>query len=72
MNWMLIPGVLLYFLIGWWLAEACSEGNTDVKLLVLITWPIIIGFYILVLALFMFLALIHILIKLFTGFEEDE
>lgn len=72
MNWMFVPGILLYFLIGWFLADACSEGKDDVKMLVFITWPLIAAMFVIVTVTFLIIGLVHVVIGLIFGFKEDD
>lgn len=51
MNLAVLPGVLVYFGVGWILSDLIGDDRDELKIFVFIFWPLIIGlllFYIIV------------------------
>ena len=67
MNLTTLFWIVVYFMIGWFMADACADANDSAQYLIFIAWPLIIGTVIVVYITLLILGFIEYILKFFAG-----
>ncbi len=71
MDWLLYPALLIYFMIGWFLADSCADGADDMKMLVFVTWPLVIGLFVIAIIVLSIIGFVDFLLRFIYGWRDD-
>lgn len=68
MSYSWIIWLAIYVLVGWVLSDAVEEGSDVDKIVVFITWPLIIVMLLFMVALIIVIALLHFILTIIFKF----
>lgn len=67
MHWSVIIWVVLYCVFGWLLSDMVEDGNDVSKMTIFITWPLIIGIFVIASVTLIFLGVVYGVIAFIYG-----